>query len=86
MKRCAQEHPYLAGFILFMGVFFIGSILGISTGIVIVAFSKPQLPPNDGAAMAAAAIWSISITASMLLGIVVGLFTTIYFKLSAKKP
>jgi hypothetical protein len=86
MKRVAEAHPFTAGFIVFLGVFFIGSILGISTGLVIFFFSKPQPAPNDGGSMAAAAIWSISVTASLILGIVIGLLTAMFFKLTAKKP
>ena len=77
MKNFALKYPFAASFITFLIIFIGGSLAGIILGILIMVRNpcEPTSPsdPCDGSAMAAGMIWSLSFTASFILGIIGGI-------------
>lgn len=63
--------------------------LGLLLGVLLVATDKTQpispSDPHDGAAMASAMIFSLSIMVSLVLGVLIGLITSA-FLLKKRKP
>jgi len=74
------KHPYSTGIFAFLLIAIGGSALGLFAGVMLVASDKTQplspSDPHDGAAMASGVIFSLSIMASLTLGILGGLTTT----------
>lgn len=87
MKNFALKYPFATSFITFLIIFIGGSIVGFIFGFLIMIMNpcKPTSPsdPCDGSAMAAAAIWSVSFTASFILGIIgsIAMFVVLLVKI-----
>lgn len=80
MKGFFLGRPGFTSFLVFLIVFFGGSLFGIILGLF--AMSGPCESPCDGGAMAAGFIWSLSFTASLILGMISGCITGIILKKS----
>jgi hypothetical protein len=87
MKKFALKHPLATSFITFLIIFIGGSVAGFIIGFLIMVMNpcKPTSPsdPCDGSAMAAGMIWSLSFTASFILGIIgsIAMFVVLLMKI-----
>ncbi len=80
MKNFALKHPFTASLIVFLAVFIGGTISGIILSFVFVAVVEWRTPSalgGHGSYMAMGMIWSLSFTASLILGILAGISTFI---------
>lgn len=68
MKDFLTMRPSLTSLFVFVLIFIGGSISGFILGLW--AMSGPCESPCDGGAMAASFIWSLSFTASFILGVI----------------
>ena len=74
------DSPFKFGSVVFGLIFLLGSLLGLILGfLILLPGCQPQSPsdPCDGPAMAAVAFWFIFFWGSLILGIVVGLFSAV---------
>ncbi len=73
MERFLEKHPFAFGIIIFLIVSVGGSIGGILLGVFMLRQPCSPVSPSDpcdGAAMLAVALWTLSIPASLIMGII----------------
>ncbi len=87
-KERILNNPFLFGFSIFLLIFLGGSLAGFILGMIVMVRNPCSRggpsDPCDGAAMAAGFIWILAFEASLVLGIMVGIVSSVVLKLKQK--
>ena len=86
MKNFALNHPFITGFVVFFLVLICGTFAGFILGILLTGDCRPRSAsdPCDAGVMLAAAIWSLSLVASLIAGILAGISSAMVLRLKQK--